>query len=97
MRPRVAGCAAPLARQRPGSAALLPDGKVLLAGGGFEEPAPLTFAEVYDPVSASWTATAPLHMARMGAKAVVLLDGSVLLVGGVDAAGALASVERYQP
>lgn len=89
--------AAPLARQRLGSAALLPDGKVLLAGGGFEEPAPLTFSEVYDPVRRSWTATAPLHVARMGAKAVVLLDGSVLVVGGVDAAGPLASTERYRP
>ena len=89
--------AAPLAPQRFGSAALLADGKVLLAGGGLEEPAPLTFAELYDPVTRSWAPTAPLHVARMGAKAVALIDGSVLLVGGVDSSGPLASVERYTP
>jgi hypothetical protein len=37
-----------------------------------------------------------MHEARMGAN-VVLLDGSVLVVGGVDATGPLTSVERYFP
>ena len=87
----------PLARHRNGTAALLGDGSVLLAGGGLEEPAPLTFAELYDPASVTWRQTASMPAAHMGAKAVVLLDGSVLLVGGVDLAGPLASVERYFP
>jgi hypothetical protein len=45
--------APPLARQRFGIAARLANGSVLLAGGGYEEPAPLAFAELFDPTSRS--------------------------------------------
>jgi hypothetical protein len=37
------------------AATLLPDGSVLVAGGGGDGM--LTFAELYDPASGSWTAT----------------------------------------
>src|SRR5207247_10418034 len=69
------------------SAALLGDGRVLLAGGsdavGMHTSAdPVTRAEIYDPVARSWSAAASLPVARYQAIAVPLHDGRVFLVGG---------------
>ena len=78
------------------TATLLPDGTVLAAGGAPDETTMVTAAELYDPATRSWTTAPQLLEARGGAKAVLLLDGSVLIVGGVGAGGdSLASVERY--
>ena len=41
----------------------------------------LAGAELYDPVSDSWSATGNLRYARVGAPAVTLADGRVLVVG----------------
>ena len=38
-------------------------------------------AELYDPATGSWSAAGPLHYARVGAPAVTLVDGRVLVVG----------------
>src|SRR5436189_58000 len=48
------------------TATLLPNGKVLVAGGstGFPGGMLLASAELYDPVTGSWTATASLGNAR---------------------------------
>jgi len=35
--------------------------------------------------------------ARNGATAILLLDGTVLIVGGTNASGALASSDLYDP
>jgi hypothetical protein len=84
--------------QRWHTATLLPDGRVLFAGGGYEEPVLLTTTVLYDPADGSWTPAAPLARARMGGKAVLLRDGTVLVIGGVgDGDRPLASVERYGP
>jgi hypothetical protein len=69
-------------------AALLPDGKVLVAGG-YVEPPPdgsadqLRTAEVYDPGTGTWTATDDMNVGRSFSAEVVLPDGSVLVTGGV--------------
>jgi hypothetical protein len=102
------------------SAAVLPDGRVLVAGGYFHTgeqeglqrtpgvtlaayraPAPggtrpgsdrndvdippygyaLATAELFDPVSGTWSSTGPMAFARVGAPAVTLRDGRVLIVG----------------
>jgi hypothetical protein len=55
------------------TATLLPDGKVLVVGGG---------AELYDPSTGSWTATANMNAAHTGHTATLLPDGKVLVVGG---------------
>src|SRR6266850_1374272 len=77
------------------TATLLPNGKVLVAGGyggGY-----LASAELYDPASGTWTATGSLGTAREFHTATLLPNGKVLVAGGVDSSGFLASAELYDP
>ena len=46
------------------TATLLPNGKVLVAGGFDNNNGYLTSAELYDPASGTWTATGSLNTAR---------------------------------
>ena len=68
------------------SATVLPGGKVLIAGGsgdrGTHGSGALASAELFDPLTRVWTATAPMTDARSGHRAVLLRDGRVLVVGG---------------
>ena len=61
------------------SVTVLPDGMVLVAGGGGDGS-----AEVYDPATGTWTATGSMHSPRSGHLAVALLDGRVLAIGGTE-------------
>ena len=88
------------------SASLLPDGKVLVAGGNAVRSAQsnraLRTCEIFDPATGQWTQAAPLNDARFGHPAVVLNDHRVLVVGGVVAVGrgrytALGYCEIYDP
>ncbi|MEV0385937.1 kelch repeat-containing protein [Nonomuraea sp. NPDC050643] len=88
------------------SAALLQNGKVLVAGGATIRSAQsvkaLRTAELYDPAAGTWTEVAPMTDARSGHAAVVLPGGRVLVVGGVvpvagDAEAALAFCEIFDP
>jgi hypothetical protein len=76
-----------------GSTVLLPDlHQVLALGGNAVDPeaptlataAPTNSAEIIDlaEVSPRWRPTAPMHLARQHANAVLLPDGTVLVVGG---------------
>ncbi len=59
-----------------------------LPGGDVAPPTlvpALATAELYDPASNTWTTTGPLHYARVGAAAVTLADGRVLVVGSAQA------------
>jgi WD40 repeat protein len=71
------------------TATLLPDGKILVTGGGDEGGATLPFygsaissAEIYDPSSRSSVATGNMDVARYGHTATALPNGKVLIVGG---------------
>ncbi|MEU6198300.1 DUF6603 domain-containing protein [Streptomyces sp. NPDC047061] len=85
---------------------LLRDGRVLVAGGcgvrpGQEDGA-LASAELYDPLTRTWTAAPPMTDARTGHRAVPLADGRVLVVGGAlptgnGRANTLAYCELYHP
>jgi N-acetylneuraminic acid mutarotase len=69
------------------AAALLPDGRVLVSGGGsFGDRQAPTYAsvELYDPATRTWTATADMTSARAGHTATTLADGRVLAVGGAN-------------
>lgn len=82
------------------TATLLPDGRVLLAGGrdAAGEPVTTAFIARLDPIDGrvDVSPTDDLDVARAGHSAVVLCDGTVLVMGGTsqsDAPGA----ERYNP
>jgi Galactose oxidase, central domain/Kelch motif len=80
------------------TATLLPDGKVLVAGGFAGVPeSELASAEIYDPVSKLWSSTGNLATARAGQTATLLANGTVLIAGGFGSAGALNSAELYDP
>src|ERR1051325_6841255 len=72
------------------TATLLPNGKVLAAGGDNSVGATLSGAELYDPSSATWSATASLNTARAAHTATLLPNGKVLVAGGINSAGAVA-------
>ncbi len=79
------------------TATRLLDGQVLVAGGfvsgGSAEPG----AELYDPVSNTWSrATAGFSAPRHGHEAVLLNDGRVLVAGGLFGVGLLTS-QTYDP
>ena len=80
------------------TATLLPNGKVLVAGGVGSDTCftPTSSAELYDPDSATWTPTGSLNTARFGHTATLLQNGLVLVAGGY-AGGYLNSAELYDP
>jgi uncharacterized protein YjdB len=79
------------------TATLLPNGKVLVAGGqlgGFTATPNTTSAELYDPVAGTWSPTGSLSTARSSHTATLLPNGMVLVAGG----GAIQdSAELYNP
>jgi len=64
-----------------------------LAGVGYES---LNSAEIYDPVTNSFSTTDPMNVTRFWHSATALSDGSVLISGGIGADQALASAEIYK-
>jgi len=83
-----------IARRR-STATLLPNGKVLVAGGD-DGTTVLSSAELYDPASGIWTSTGSLVTARRHHIAALLPNGKVLIAGGYDGSNnILSSSELY--
>ena len=85
------------------TATLLPDGKVLVAGGGNLNSA-FNRAEIYNPNTGQWSVTDHLIAARMFHTATLLRSGKVLVTGGTDhvdymnnTESALSSAEIFNP
>ena len=78
------------------TSALMPDGRVLVAGGSDAAGQPMTSTQLYDPTTASWSIEAPMHTGRDSSIAVPMPGGPVLVIGGLGAGGAaLPSTEIY--
>ena len=84
------------------AATLLPNGKVLVEGGipiNSSTGTATNGAELYDPVSGTWTNTGAMNGAHYDHTATLLPDGKVLVVGGSDHYNGAGtnSAELYDP
>jgi hypothetical protein len=83
------------------SATLLASGKVLVAGGCCEATTNnfLRSAELFDPATGAWSATASLTIDRYyyPPAALLLASGKVLVAGGGNYNGPLPDAELYDP
>lgn len=86
---------------------LLPDGRVLVAGGSRLEGNPgsvaVAMAEIYDPATGSFSEAGEMLVPSYDAHPATLADGSILIAGGWQFAGETvgdmpgASAERFVP
>ena len=81
------------------TATLLSDGRVLVTGGwnSLIDPPPTASAELYDPVSGTWSATSHMITPRLSHTATLLVDGRVLVTGGWRDGDPLGPAEVYDP
>jgi hypothetical protein len=90
--------AAPMLQPRSGqTATLLPDGKVLIAGGMRRNQDFFRSAELYDPATGKFQPTGEMTERRVGHIAVLLRSGKVLIAGGWVGHGTTDSAELYDP
>jgi N-acetylneuraminic acid mutarotase len=81
------------------TAALLPDGRVLVAGGeDYQGVGTLASAEIFDAATSAWTTTGQLITGREQHATATLLNGRVMVAGGYDETGdGLGSAELFTP
>jgi hypothetical protein len=81
------------------TATVLADGRVLIIGGRSTGmiAAPVDTITIFDPVANTWTPRTSMSVARFAHTATLLGDGSVLVTGGRNLTGYLASTEIYTP
>jgi Kelch motif len=90
----------PMSTPRRGAvAAPLPDGRVLIAGGSYNDGVDheLASAEVFNPSTNAFAPVGGMSIARVRAFAAPLPDGRVLVAGGNDGATRLSSAEVFNP
>ena len=76
------------------TASVLPNGKVLVAGGSLS--ASWRSTELYDPATGTWTPTGNMTAIRSEHTASVLPNGKVLVAGGLSLGGG-RTAELYDP
>ena len=74
-----------------GTATVLQDGRVLIAGGQDSS------AEIYDPATATWSPAANMSKVRTNHTATLLSNGKVLVTGGFSTPASTPSAELYDP
>jgi Galactose oxidase, central domain/Kelch motif len=92
------GAVSPMVEPRSGhSATLLPNGKVLIAGGMRRNQDFYSSAELYDPATGTFSLTGSMVVATVGNVAVLLKSGKVLVVGGWVRGSTTDLAEVYDP
>ena len=71
----------------------LPDGRILVAGGGDGAGVPVEQAEIYDPATGEWSSGGNMTAGRVALSLTLLNDGRVLAYGGEE----FSSAEIYDP
>ncbi|NCC34817.1 MAG: hypothetical protein EOM24_22795, partial [Chloroflexia bacterium] len=80
------------------SAIGLPDGKIIVMGGGFYITGNSRAVSLYDPTTNTWTALTPMALQRSVHQIVLMPSGHVLVIGGASAtSGTPSSHEIYDP
>lgn len=83
------------------TATTLPDGRVLIAGGGHEDCGRFAEAERFDPAAGTFTLLRPMSRKRVFHTATPLPDGTILIAGGESESGLRlvsdATGEIYDP
>jgi N-acetylneuraminic acid mutarotase len=83
------------------SSILLPNGKVLVAGGAYGQESydqtAISSAELYNPDAGTWSLTGSLNIGRYNQRTILLPNGKVLVAGGSSAQGVESSCELYDP
>lgn len=80
------------------TATMLPNGRILVAGGINAANNPLATAELYNPSTGKWSQTGSLNVARDEHTAVLLSTGKVLVAGGENSASVTTNrTELYNP
>src|SRR3984957_4037964 len=93
----ISSAAPMLAPRSSHSATLLPNGKVLIAGGMRRNQDFYKSAELYDPASGKFQPTGEMAVGRVGHIAVLLRTGKVLIAGGWVGMEGTDSAELYDP
>src|SRR5579862_3763582 len=76
---------------------ILPNGKILVAGGADASFNTFASAELFDPATGIWTATGSMNTPRYSHTATLLQNGKVLVSGGQNSSGTTNSAELYDP
>jgi hypothetical protein len=79
------------------AAAVLADGRIVIAGGRRSDGTLVSQIGIFNPASQSWEDGGQLTLARTGHTATALEDGRVLIAGGRTELGASFDVEIYDP
>ena len=82
------------------TATLLPNGKILIAGGEGDGFQALASAELYDPSTGTFAPTGSMITPRYAHSATLLADGRVLIAGGtqdVNRGNSVFTAEIYDP
>lgn len=75
----------------------LKDGRILVTGGRGKEARILAFSEIFDLRTNAWISVGSMKNERYYHRATLASNGRVIVTGGINLSGPLASVEIFDP